>query len=153
MVSHCDFAFAVWNILTSPELQTQINKKEKSNGEKSDQRCFMVQGNDSLEVNLETQLNDCASSSGDDLVDADALNNKLAINCENLISKYEVLKNISYTLKEENENLSSKLDLILQEKDEISIERDSLKSQLELVLKENEILKNRNDCELSLIHI
>ena len=24
MVSHCNSAFAVWNILTSPELQTQI---------------------------------------------------------------------------------------------------------------------------------
>ena len=42
MVSHCDSAFAVWNILTSPELQMQINKEEKSSGEESDQYCFMV---------------------------------------------------------------------------------------------------------------
>ena len=47
MASHCDSAFAVWNILTSPELQTQINE-EKSSGKESDQRCFMVQENDSL---------------------------------------------------------------------------------------------------------
>ena len=38
MVSHCDSAFAVWNILTSPELQTQTNEEEKSSGEESDQR-------------------------------------------------------------------------------------------------------------------
>ena len=37
IVSHCDSAFAVWNLLTSPELQTQINEKEKSSGEESDQ--------------------------------------------------------------------------------------------------------------------
>ena len=42
IVFHCDSAFTVWNILTSPELQTQINKEEKSSGEESDQRCFMV---------------------------------------------------------------------------------------------------------------
>ena len=49
MVSHCNSAFAVWNILTSLELQTQINEEEKSSGEESDQRRFMVQGNNSLE--------------------------------------------------------------------------------------------------------
>ena len=52
MISHCNSAFAVWNILTSPELQKQINEEEKSSGEESDQRCFMVQGNDSFEVYL-----------------------------------------------------------------------------------------------------
>ena len=60
MISHCDSAFAVWNILISPKLQTQINK-EKSSGEESNQRCFMVQGNDSLEVYSDTQLDDSSS--------------------------------------------------------------------------------------------
>ena len=83
MISHCDSAFAVWNILTSPELQTPINEEEKSSGGESEQYCFMVQGNDSLEVNSETQLDDCASSSGDDHIDADALNEELTIVYEN----------------------------------------------------------------------
>ena len=42
----------------------------------------MVQGNDSLEVNSDTQLDDCASSSGDDIMDADALNEELSVVCE-----------------------------------------------------------------------
>ena len=42
MVSHCDSAFAVWNTLTSPKLQT-INIVEKESSEEgSDQACFMV---------------------------------------------------------------------------------------------------------------
>jgi len=44
IVFHCDSAFTVWNILTSPELQTSINDEEKSSGEESDQYCFIVQG-------------------------------------------------------------------------------------------------------------
>ena len=61
--------------------------------------------------------------------------------CENLLSKYKLLKSKSFELKEENKNLFSKLNMVLQEKVEISSERDSLKTQLDLVLKENEILK------------
>jgi len=82
IVSHCNSAFAVWNILTSPELQTQINEKEKSSGEESDQRCLMVQGNDSLEVYSDTQLDNSTSSSCNECVDAHALNNELAIGSE-----------------------------------------------------------------------
>ena len=73
----------------------------------------MVQGNDSLEVHSETQVDDCASSSGDDIVDADAFNEELSIVCENLLAKYKVLKKKIFGLKEENKNLFSKLDLIL----------------------------------------
>ena len=111
----------------------------KSSGDESDQPCYMVQGNDSLEVYSESQLDDSASSSGDDHIDADALNEELSIVCEKLLEKYNVLKKKSFELNKENKNLISKLDLILQEKEEISSERDSLKSQLDLALKENEI--------------
>jgi len=42
MISHCDSAFAMWNTLTSPKLQT-INIVEKESSEEgSDQACFMV---------------------------------------------------------------------------------------------------------------
>ena len=103
-VSNIDSAFAVWNKLTTTtttsELQVQI-QEEESSGE-SESQCFMVQGNDSLEVHLESQL-DCndASSSCDDYVDANALNEELSIVCENLLEKYKVLKKKSFKIKEE----------------------------------------------------
>ena len=51
MVSHCNSTFAVWHTLTSTkEQRTNILEKESS-GDESDQACFMVQENDSLEVN------------------------------------------------------------------------------------------------------
>ena len=122
----------------------------------------MVQGNDTLEVLSESQLDsdDCASSSND-YVDPHALNEELSIVCEKLIEKYNVLKKKSLSINNDNKNLIARLDVVLQEKEEISNERDSLKSQLELALKENEFLKSKNDCEiilkknenLSLIHI
>ena len=62
LFSHYESAFAVWSILTSPELPTLINKKRKSSRDESDERCFMVQGNDSLEVYSETQLDNSVSS-------------------------------------------------------------------------------------------
>ena len=111
--------------------------------DESEHTCYMVQGNDSLEVNSKTHLDDSASSFGDDYIDADALNEELSIVCENLLEKYQVLKKKSIKLNKENKNLCSKLDLVLQEKVEISSERDSLKTQLDLVLKKNEILKNK----------
>ena len=55
-ISHCDSAFVVWNTLTSPKLQTINFVKKESSGDKADQACFMAQGNDSLEVHLETHL-------------------------------------------------------------------------------------------------
>ena len=52
--SHYDSAFAVWSILTSPELQLQNQVEMESSGGESDDACYMVQGNDSLEVNSKT---------------------------------------------------------------------------------------------------
>ena len=57
LVYNCDSAFAVWNTLTSSKLQTPTIMEDESNGE-SEQHCYMVQGNDSLEVYSETQLDD-----------------------------------------------------------------------------------------------
>ena len=56
MVSFCDFTFAVWNTLTSPELQTINYVEKESSGDESDEACYIVQGNDSLEVHSDTQL-------------------------------------------------------------------------------------------------
>ena len=89
MVSHCDSGFAVWNTLTS-KLQTTKYVQKESSGEESEQACYMVQGNDALEVHSKTQLDNCASSSNDDhdSIDVDALNEELFIICENLLEKY-----------------------------------------------------------------
>ena len=74
--------------------------EEKSSGEESDQRCFMVQGNDSLEVYSETQLDNSVSSSCGDYIDAHTLYEKPSIVSEKLQSKYKVLKNKNSKLKE-----------------------------------------------------
>ena len=148
LVSNYDSAFAVWNKLTTSKLQLPIQPEEESSGE-SEPQCFMVQGNDSLEVYSESQLDDNdASSSSNEYIDANTLNEELSIVCEKLLEKYNLLKNKSFELNKENKDLSSRLDLVLQEKVKISNERDSLKSKLDLALKENEFLKNKNDCEI-----
>ena len=69
-----------------PALQPTNHVEKESSGE-SEQACYMVQGNDSLEVNSDTHLDDCASSSSNDYVDPDALNEELSIVCENLLQK------------------------------------------------------------------
>ena len=72
--SNCDSAL-VWNTLTSSKLQTPTIMEKESSGGESDNACYMVQGNDSLEVYSESQLdNDDASSSSNDYIDANALN-------------------------------------------------------------------------------
>ena len=84
--------------------------EKESSEDESKQACYMVQGNDSLEVNSKTQLDDSASSFSDDYVDADALNEELSIVCENLLQKYQLLKKKRFKLKEENKDLFSKHD-------------------------------------------
>ena len=63
----------------------------------------MVQGNDSLELNLESNLDDCASISNDNASmsskEAHILNDELATFCEDLLVKYKLLKNKSLQLK------------------------------------------------------
>ena len=96
--------------------------EKESSEDESNQACFMVQGNDSLEITSNTQLHDYASSSGDDnAIDTHALNEELFFFCENLLSKYKALKNKSFELKEENKNLFSKFDLIFQERIGVSM--------------------------------
>jgi len=92
IVSHCDPTFAVFITLTSPKLQTTNYVEKESSGHKADQACFMVQGNDFLEVNSDTQLDDSATSLGDDNMDVDVLNEELSLFCENLLEKYKLLK-------------------------------------------------------------
>ena len=50
IVSYCDSTFAVWNTLISPKLQTPKYVEKAPVVEESDETCYMVQENDSLEV-------------------------------------------------------------------------------------------------------
>ena len=50
IISHSDSAFTVWNTLTSPKVQTTHVLEKESSRDESDQSCYMVQGNDSLEL-------------------------------------------------------------------------------------------------------
>jgi len=81
LISNCDFAFIVCNTLTSPKEQTTYVLEKESSGDESDQACFMVQGNDSLEVNLDTQLDNssCSSIDLDSSMDIHALNEELCV--------------------------------------------------------------------------
>ena len=113
------YSFSLWLRLCSvehfdsPKLQTSNIVEEESSGDESDQPYYMVLGNDSLEVNSDTHLDDCASSScSDDYVDADALNEELSLFCENLLEKYQILKKKSLKLNKENKNLFSKLNML-----------------------------------------
>jgi len=65
LVSNLDSAFAVWNKLTTTttsKLQVPIQQEEESSGD-SESQCLMVQGNDSLEVQSESQLDNNDASS------------------------------------------------------------------------------------------
>ena len=77
--------------------------KRESSEDDSDQACFMVQGNDSLKVNSESEHDDCASMSNDNASmsskEAHILNDELATFCEDLLVKYKLLKNKSLQLK------------------------------------------------------
>ena len=92
------YGFSLWFCLCSVEhldLSKASNVKyfrEGSSEDESEQACYIVQGNDSLKVNSDTQLDDSACSSSDDHIDTEILNEKLSIVCEKLLEKYQHLK-------------------------------------------------------------
>ena len=81
--AHYDSAFTVWSILTSPELSRIINKLRRSRRDKSDEHCLMVQGKNSLEVQLDSQLDDSSSSYCYGCLEVQNLNVELATKLEN----------------------------------------------------------------------
>ena len=87
------------------EGQGSNNVEREFTEDDSDQACFMVQGNDSLEINSESNLDGCASTSNDKISNEDAhmLNEELFMFCEDLLRKYKLLINKSLDLKKENE--------------------------------------------------
>ena len=64
----------MWNTFTSLKEQTTNVLEKEPMVDESEQMCYMVQGNDSLEVISDFYLDDCASSSNDhDSIDARVL--------------------------------------------------------------------------------
>jgi len=110
---HYDTTFAVWSILTSPELPVIINKLRRSRRDMSEEHCFMVQGKDSLEVNSDSQLDDSSSSFCHGCFEVQNLNVKLASKLENFVEKHNSLKKMHFELKEEKTDLCSTFETIL----------------------------------------
>ena len=148
-IDNGDSAFSVWNMLISLEEQSSNDLERKSSEDDSNQACYMVQENDSSEVNSESELDDCESVSNDNASmsseDAHMLNDELAMFCEDLLAKYKLLKNKNLKLKKENKFLSSKLDLVLNEKEQVLNEISSLKSHVELIFKKRDFALNEKD--------
>ena len=122
--AHYDSAFAIWSILTSPELSKIIEKMRRSRRDKSDEHCLMVQGKDSLEVQSVSQLDDSSSSYCYGCLEVQNLNVELASKLEKFLEKHELLKKKNFDLKEEMRDLCSTFESVLQEKEEITSERD-----------------------------
>ena len=64
-------------MLISLEGQCSNNLEREFSEDNSNKACFMIQRNNSLEVNSESHLDDCASTSNDNSVDAYMLNEEL----------------------------------------------------------------------------
>ena len=88
-------------MLSSLKEQLSNNVERESIVDESNEVCYMVQGNDSLEVTSDTHLDDYAGSFNDhdSSIDAHAFNEELYKFCENLLSKYKLLKSKSFELK------------------------------------------------------
>ena len=72
--------------MSSLKEQASNNVEREPIVDESEQAYHMVQGNDSLEVNSKTHLDDCAISSNyHDSMDAHALNEELSEFCENML--------------------------------------------------------------------
>ena len=95
---------------------------------------FMIQGDDPLEVNLESNLEEHEQLSCDDL----------ASYCEELPEKYDLMKKIDLKLKKENGVLFSKFDIVLKEKEIILKENNSLENKIELISKEKVFISHAN---------
>jgi len=107
LISQCDSAFTVWSTLTSLKKQPSNYLEREPIRDEFEQACYVVQENDSLEVTLKSHLDVYVNSSDDhdSSMDAHSLNEELSEFCENLLSKYKILKNKSFDLKKENEIL------------------------------------------------
>jgi len=125
-VSNFDSAFVVWNTLTSLGEKDQYYAGSDSDvGSDVSNMCYMVQGDNPLEVTTESEVEE----------DVDMSYNELASFCQQLLEKYDMLR-------KDNKILKKNFDCMLKE-------NDSLRTKVACMEKENEILKNENVSLLS----
>ena len=122
-VANLDSASVVWNSLISLGEQEQYYAGSDSDvGSDASNVCYMVQGDNSLKVNTESEVEKEVDMSYDELESF----------CQQLLEKYDMLK-------KDNKKMKKKFDCMLNEK-------DSLQENFEIISKENEKLKNENIC-------
>ena len=119
-VSNIDSTFIVWNTRITPGEQMTCDKESDSDERSTTSNmCYMVQGDDPLEINFESQLEE----------DIDMSHVELASFCQKVLEKYDLLKIENDKLKKKNTSLLK--------------ENDSFKNKFECVSNENELLKRR----------
>ena len=88
-VANLDLAFVVWNTLISLGENDQYYARSDSDvGSDVSNKCYMVQGDNPLEVNTESELDD-----------EDMSYDELASFCQQLLEKYDMIKKDNKILK------------------------------------------------------
>ena len=119
--------FVVWNTLITLGEQTPHNKESDwDQGSNTFNMCYMAQGDDRLEVNSDSEL------------DEDMSYDELALFCKMLLKKYNLLNVEKNSSKKENVSL-------LNENDFLKKETASLSSKLDVIFEGNNSLKNKID--------
>ena len=119
-ISNFDSTFVVWNTLTSlGEKDLYYAGSDSDVGSNTSNMCYMVQGDDPLEVNFEFELEE----------DIDMPYDELASLYQKLLEKYELLK-------KEKDSFKNKLSII-------SKENEFLKNQVNLISKEKRLFKGK----------
>ena len=125
-VANIDSAFVVWNIILSLDEKEQYYAGSDSDvGSDASNVCYMVQGDNPLDVTTESEVEEDVDMSYDEFTSF----------CQQLLEKYDMIK-------KDNKNLKKKFDCMLKE-------NDSFKNKVACIEKENEILKNENVSLLS----
>jgi len=121
-VANVESAFVAWNIITSlGEKDSYYAGSDSDVGSDTSNKCYMVQGDDPLEVNSESDDEDINMS-------YDELNSL----CQLLLERYDIIK-------KENKNLKKNIACM-------HIEQDSFRNNIACLEKDNKVLKKNIDC-------
>jgi len=141
-VSNIDSAFVVWNTLTSlGEKDLYYAGSDSDVGSDTSNKCYMVQGDNPLEVTTESEVDD-----------NDMSYDELSTFCKLLLEKYDMMKKENKNLKKkfdcmlnENDSFRTKVACLEKEKEDLKNENVSLFSKLSDLCEANNILKNKID--------
>ena len=139
-VANFDSAFIVWNTIVSLGEQKQYYAgSDSDDGSDASNIWYIVQGDNPLEINSESELDE----------DVDMPYDELALFCQQILEKYDVLKKNNKRLKNKFECISKEnkfLNVFLFSKlNDICEGNNSLKNKIIMVEKEKEIVLKEND--------